>query len=46
MTEEINISYTYLMKRALKISVEFIIIVLALYFLPEIIAFFQFIYGF
>ena len=46
MTEQKEISYSYLIKRALKISIEFVIILLILYFLPEIIALVRFLYGF
>lgn len=46
MTEQKEISYPYLIKRALKISLEFVIILLILYFLPEIIALIRFLYGF
>ena len=46
MAEEKNISYPYLIKRALKITIEFVIILIIIFFLPEIISFFQFLYGF
>ena len=40
------ISYSYFMRRAIKISIEFTIILICFFFLPEIIAFFRFLYGF
>jgi len=46
MTEEKQISYPYLIKRALKVSIEFVIILLILYYLPEIILLIRFLYGF
>ena len=46
MTEEKSISYPYLLKRALKVSIEFAIIAVLLFFLPEIIHLIQLLYGF
>lgn len=44
--EVISYSYTDLIKRAIKISIEFIIITMIIFYLPEIILFFRFLYGF
>jgi len=46
MTEEISISYPYLLKRALKFSIEVAIILVILFFVPEIIQLIQLLYGF
>ncbi|MBY8980693.1 MAG: hypothetical protein KGD72_09895 [Candidatus Lokiarchaeota archaeon] len=46
MTEEETISYPYLLKRALKVSIEVVIVVILLFFVPEIIRFIQLLYGF
>jgi len=46
MTEENTISYPYLLKRALKVSIEVAVVVIILFFLPEIIRFIQLLYGF
>ena len=46
MTEEKTISYPYLLKRALKLSIEVAIVVIILFFVPEIIRFIQVLYGF
>ena len=46
MKEETPVSYSHLIKRALKISIEFVIIAIILFYLPEIIEFFKFLYGF
>lgn len=45
MTEEKTISYPYLLKRALKLSIEVAIVIIILFFVPEIIHFFQVLYG-
>ena len=39
MLEEKTISYPYLLKRALKLSIEVVIVVITLFFVPEIIRF-------
>lgn len=44
--DEKTFSYVYLVRRALKITLEFVVILLLLYFLPEIITLFRFLYGF
>ncbi|NVM18791.1 MAG: hypothetical protein HWN80_13835 [Candidatus Lokiarchaeota archaeon] len=46
MTEEEGISYPYLMKRAVKISIEFVIIMILLFYSPEIINLIRVLYGF
>ncbi len=46
MTEEKTISYPYLLRRALKVSIEVAIVVIILFFLPGIIRFIQLLYGF
>ncbi len=46
MTEEKTITYPYLFKRALKLSIEVAIVVIILFFVPEIIRFIQVLYGF
>jgi len=46
MTEEKTISYPYLLKRALKLSIEVAIVLIILFFVPEIIRFIQVLYGF
>ncbi len=46
MTEEKTISYPYLLKRALKVSIEAAIVLIILFFLPEIILLIQLLYGF
>ena len=46
MKEEKIISYNHLVKRAIKIAIEFVIICIILFYLPEIIMFFKFLYGF
>jgi len=46
MTEEKTISYPYLLKRALKVSIEVMIVLILLFFLPEIIRLIQLLYGF
>ena len=46
MTEEKTVSYPYLLKRALKLSIEVALVVIILFFVPEIIRFFQVLYGF
>jgi len=46
MTEEKIISYPYLLRRALKVSIEVAIVVIILFFLPGIISFIQLLYGF
>ncbi len=46
MTEENSISYPYLLKRALKVSIEVAIVLVLLFFLPEIIRFILLLYGF
>ena len=46
MTEENSISYPYLLKRALKVSIEIAVVVILLFFLPQIIRFIQLLYGF
>ena len=46
MLEEKTISYPYLLKRALKLSIEVVIVVITLFFVPEIIRFIQLLYGF
>jgi hypothetical protein len=40
------IRYSYLIRRAIKVSIEYTIILICLFFLPEIIGFFKFLYGF
>jgi hypothetical protein len=46
MTEEKTISYPYLLRRALKLSIEVAIVVILLFFVPEIIHFIRLLYGF
>ena len=46
MTEEKIISYPYLLRRALKVSIEVAIVLILLFFLPEIIQLIQLLYGF
>ncbi|MHA1471549.1 MAG: hypothetical protein ACTSQW_00460 [Promethearchaeota archaeon] len=46
MTEENTISYPYLLKRALKLSIEVTIGLILLFFVPEIIQLIQLLYGF
>ncbi|MBY9020346.1 MAG: hypothetical protein KGD67_04750 [Candidatus Lokiarchaeota archaeon] len=46
MPEEKTISYPYLLKRALKVSIEVAIVLIVLFFLPEIIRLIQLLYGF
>ena len=46
MTEEKTISYPYLLKRALKVSIEVAIVLIILFFLPEIIQLILLLYGF
>ncbi len=46
MTEEKIISYPYLLRRALKVSIEAAIVLIILFFLPEIILLIQLLYGF
>jgi len=46
MIEEKTISYPYLLRRALKVSIEVAIIAILLFFLPEIIHLVQLLYGF
>ena len=46
MTEEKSISYPYLLRRALKLSIEVAIVAILLFFLPEIIQLIQLLYGF
>lgn len=46
MSENDAISYPYLVKRAVKITIEFVIIAILLFFLPELIQFFLKLYGF
>ncbi|HUW88921.1 MAG TPA: hypothetical protein VMV43_00225 [Candidatus Nanopelagicaceae bacterium] len=46
MTEEKTISYPYLLKRALKVSIEVAFVLIILFFLPEIIQLIQLLYGF
>ncbi|MBY9009789.1 MAG: hypothetical protein KGD74_07990 [Candidatus Lokiarchaeota archaeon] len=46
MTEEKTVSYPYLLKRALKVSIEVMIVLILLFFLPEIIRLIQLLYGF
>jgi hypothetical protein len=46
MTEEKSISYPYLLRRALKLSIEVGIVAILLFFLPEIIQLIQLLYGF
>ena len=46
MTEEKTISYPYLLRRALKASIEVAILLIMLFFLPEIIQLIQLLYGF
>jgi len=46
MTEDKTISYPYLVKRALKVSIEVAIVLILLFFLPEIIQLIQLLYGF
>jgi len=45
MTEEKTISYPYLLKRALKLSIEVAVVLIILFFVPEIIRFIQVLYG-
>lgn len=46
MTEEKLNSYPYLIKRAVKISIEFVVLLILLFYLPELINFFLVLYGF
>lgn len=46
MKQDKMVSYPYLVKRAIKGSIEFVIILILLYYLPEILKFFRFLYGF
>jgi len=46
MTEEKSASYPYLLKRALKVSIEIAIVAILLFFVPEIIRLIQLLYGF
>ncbi|MFX1448549.1 MAG: hypothetical protein ACFFCG_10505 [Promethearchaeota archaeon] len=46
MSEENIISFPYLIKRAVKISIEFVIILILLFYLPEIIQLIKLLYGF
>jgi len=46
MSEENNISFPYLVKRAVTISIEFVIILILLFYIPEIIQLIQILYGF
>ena len=46
MTEENAISYPHLLKRALKLSIEVAIVLVILFFVPEIIQLIQLLYGF
>jgi len=45
MKQDKLVSYPYLVKRAIKGSIEFVIILILLFYLPEIFNFFQFLYG-
>ncbi len=44
MTKEKTISYPYLLKRALKLSIEVAVVLIILFFVPEIIRFIQVLY--
>ena len=46
MTKEKLISFPYLMKRAVKISIEFVVILILLFYLPDLIKLFLKLYGF
>jgi len=46
VTEEKFISFPYLIKRAVKISIEFVIFLILLFFLPDLINLFLELYGF
>ena len=46
MSENQTISFPYLIKRAIKITIEFAILAILLFFLPELIQFFIIVYGF
>ncbi len=46
MTEHKIISYSYLVKRAVKITIEFIVFLIFLFFLPDLINLFIELYGF
>jgi hypothetical protein len=45
MSENNTTSYPYLIKRAVKIAIEFVIIAILLFFLPVLIQFFLYLYG-
>jgi hypothetical protein len=45
MSEEKTISYPYLLRRALKVSIEVMIVLIMLFFVPEIIQLIQLLYG-
>ncbi len=46
MKQDKMVSYPYIVKRAIKASIEFVIILVLLFYLPEILNFFRFLYGF
>jgi hypothetical protein len=46
MPENNIITYPYLIKRAIKITIEFLIIMIILFFLPDIIKIFLDLYGY
>jgi len=46
MNKDKTISYPYLLRRALKLSIEAAIVLVILFFLPGIIRFIQVLYGF
>ncbi len=46
MKQDKMVSYPYLVMRAIKGSIEFVIILIVLFYLPEILNFFRVLYGF
>ena len=46
MSENKTISYPYLIRRAIKVSIEIVIIFILLFYLPDIISLLLILYGF
>jgi len=46
MSENKNISYPYLIRRAIKVSIEIVVILILLFYLPDLIILFLNLYGF